>query len=740
MFIYVVSTPLFAALKWAKIGFTNSPRSRIHNFRTAMPPMDARMRHGYINLWRVAGGTEPEARVAERALHDYFVAARCQWEREGDSEWFLFSRMGFETIEAFAAAVGARAVSLGHTPVEIDEALAHRPCPVARELIDLMQAAAPVPAPLNARLIQDYDHNAARFMRDPTERTRRLTASQNEIVAAAAEFYVGNQRGYLQLPCGYGKTRIAARVVVGDSAHPRYPHVIVCAPSLHLRNAWAAELRAYGRHAVITVETGRVAPPAQPTAFVTTYASAHLLLPVVDNADELVDAMTRLDIGGAPAAPPRRWFIILDEVHHMAGVAPTPDVAGPGKTRAMFQRAARVGARVLGLTFTPKMVDAPDGLAVMSMDDEELFGRAIYSMNLRQPVEAGILPDYRIWPLYCPGDAALAARVDAMCEAWHAVEPVDDVHVPIFNKLLLYTRDLADAREACRMIRERLPALPVAVVDGTHGDDERGRILRAFDMAPRAILINCKLFNEGFSMDCIDAVGLLCDKNSYIELVQNLLRAGRYLPTKPVFHMLVPFGADSTAVIANVLVALARVDSRLAAEVSLRLAHGGAALDPRMVVGAGGIDADAYADATRIIQMERLAGGDVDAIRAMFVGVCNVVATGMSRAEVVDLCASHHVDSSAMYAAMCHLIPRLPADPRPRGVTWYDFFHPGDAPRVSVAEFLTLTANKSFTTVTYDTWRDAHAPALPSYTHICDGYFGDININTLFQPTLTGRR
>ena len=96
--------------------------------------------------------------------------------------------------------------------------------------------------------------------------------------------------------------------------------------------------------------------------------------------------------------------------------------------------------------------------------------------------------------------------------------------------------------------------------------------------------------------------------------------------------------------------------------------------------------------------------------------------------SVVDMCLESGVDTSMAYSMMLRLKRTyLPADPRPTGVSWYDFLHPG-ATKMSVDVFkAVLNENNISSAYVYDEWRmdlsTERRAQLPSVSHIMDGYF-----------------
>jgi hypothetical protein len=96
--------------------------------------------------------------------------------------------------------------------------------------------------------------------------------------------------------------------------------------------------------------------------------------------------------------------------------------------------------------------------------------------------------------------------------------------------------------------------------------------------------------------------------------------------------------------------------------------------------------------------------------------------------SVLEMCVESGVDTSMAYSMMLRTkLSYLPSDPRPTGVSWYDFLHPG-ATKMSLEDFkAVLNENNIRLAFAYEQWRDGlsaeRRAQLPSVSHITDGYF-----------------
>jgi hypothetical protein len=96
--------------------------------------------------------------------------------------------------------------------------------------------------------------------------------------------------------------------------------------------------------------------------------------------------------------------------------------------------------------------------------------------------------------------------------------------------------------------------------------------------------------------------------------------------------------------------------------------------------------------------------------------------------SVAEVCLESGVDTSMAYSMMLHTkLIYLPSDPRPTGVSWYDFLHPGTTKMSLEAFKAVLNENNLRLAFAYEQWRDGlsaeRRAQLPSVSHIMDGYF-----------------
>ena len=113
------------------------------------------------------------------------------------------------------------------------------------------------------------------------------------------------------------------------------------------------------------------------------------------------------------------------------------------------------------------------------------------------------------------------------------------------------------------------------------------------------------------------------------------------------------------------------------------------------------------------------------------------------------LCVANGVDTSVDYANArrdkhIQKLQILPEDPRPSGMTWYDYLHPSSEPceRIPASDFVkgVLVPNNLLMDRVYEGWLNTQttniANTIPSVQHIADGFFGKSGSHSTFRVLL----
>jgi len=481
-----------------------------------------------------------------------------------------------------------------------------------------------------------YHKNTEKFIVEQKERNEILDDIQKPVVQKLTEFINSNKEaGQLIAPCGSGKTNMTCKAI-ND-----LKRIVICVPSLRIQEQWGNCLNKKctylgGEYTDIDTELLQ----SDEYCIIVTYASCKKLI------DKLTDTVQ---------------LIIFDEAHHMTGLVSNNKDAGEGITRVLLNSLVEKHVKRLFLTFTPKDVEVDDeNMTVLSMNDETIFGKIIVELKLRDLINKGVLPDYVVWALTSQG-SGLHGKLEQVLTAWETKE---------INHLIIFVEDLDDKEEVKKYLKQKV-SCPVLSVDKPQ---DTKYVIEEFNNE-RAILIDCKRLGEGVDIPIADSVAVLYPKFSTVDIVQMVLRAGRWYEFKSIFHILLPHATDEDmSGIQNILISLAQFDEALRGEVLLTLKT-----DKN---GEGTISQSNYGEhSIERVQYDLISSLDVEKMKTCFQNIRTTLTTKKTKREsyeVVRYCNKQlNIKTKNQYLQSEFIHPKYIKDPkiyfRENWTCWYDF-------------------------------------------------------------------
>jgi len=698
-----------------KLGITKDPYDRIHGYGTAAMA-DDEMSYRFLVEVKTADSTL--SRKIERSWQGRFpqitssVSAR-SLNRASSIEARRFDSI-YNVIEGLKSTLNECSALLSRVALSEKE---------IEDVLRFYQAQSEGTGPVTPNVIASED-----------SRITRINAFQEPHRQRLHEFLVGPERAaMMEAVCGFGKT-----VVTSKALRTTINRLVVVVPTDSLKKYWRGDLIKYGGFAdtdIIDVggsginksEDLVLALKRDRFVLLLCYASTHLL------QDHL---SLRIELA------------IFDEAHRLAGVAAVtksvevgaekdPDI---GRTKRLVRKCADVGIKRLSLTFTPKgfvQDDDSDDL-VNSNNDIELFGEPIIKVSLREMIEAGLLPSYQI--VFPRGETTngdtLKSKVQLYSNAFQKRE--NDVY--LMNHGIIF----AASHKECTQIVEHYKSLdivdkPVVIhLDSASTLEEK---LALFIRSPRAILVNCLLLGEGVNIPIADSVCIMCEKHSYTQIVQMLLRAGRYYPGKSTFYIIMTLlDDDDSESVYSALEALTRIDIYFDEQI-LRTLTGSPAEGedhgPNSVIGEKGID--------DLILTDSANWNDIPKITECFLTLLRRRTKNGTRfmfQMLREQCKRAGILHVAQYNRIREKIGWIEEPWVARNLTAYDFFHGEGEPRVSQEEFRkVIKDNAIVSTASYISWHTTSGAGYPSVEDVNEGYFNAHATNLQqFLPQLGGRR
>jgi len=299
-----------------------------------------------------------------------------------------------------------------------------------------------------------------------------------------AEFTAGNQRVLAVLPCGGGKTALAAKIMQDTlTAHEQGECLLLC-HRIELKNQHISTLEAYG------VDTSRI------------------------RVESVFTEARRLDQHERPL------LLCLDEAHLARA--------------ASWEKCVRhYNTWTLGLSATPCRLDG------RSLGD--VFGSMVQGITQKELTAMGRLAPF---DYYAPCELDLS-RVSKRAGEYSTDEVEDLVCTrTIYGDVLKSYQKFAAGRRTiayCVSVRHsrevadmfNAAGIPSASLDGSIPSAERAAIMRKFRAGEILILSSCNILSEGLDIPAISACLLLRPTNSLALYVQQSSRALRADPEDP---------------------------------------------------------------------------------------------------------------------------------------------------------------------------------------------------------------
>jgi len=344
-------------------------------------------------------------------------------------------------------------------------------------------------------------------------------------------------RAILQMACRCGKTPVAFGVLRSflalGSPGEKPVNALYLVPGLSLLRQTAQKLTSYGFAEPILLVGSDTRPvplagSAEHTLVMTT-DPAVIRAFVSERGRRLVISTYQ----SSPLVPTDAFELtICDEAHRVCGgKAPRPF--------NHFVMAPRVGARLF-MTATPAY--DPPGKSTITMKDREIFGGVAYRYHLRQGIAAGYVNNFRLEivaaPVSSTEDAAMPAQLLA------AMSKVD--------KLLVFCRNIGHASRLCAALAgaprpDSVRPFECLVAHSRMGAGGAAAALRQFaSPGERAVLFNCRLFQEGVEIPALNGVFFAAPRHSPRDIIQSICRPLNWMAGKPGSVVFLPVLHDET--------------------------------------------------------------------------------------------------------------------------------------------------------------------------------------------------
>ncbi len=538
--------------------------------------------------------------VAKIRGEDSFCAIQCKFYREGH-------RIQKADIDSFFTASGKRQFSRrliidttdAPWSANAEDALADQDKPISRIGLDRLEES---PIDWSAYLLRDEVKIAP---------PKSIRPHQQDALQAVREGLADADRGKMIMACGTGKTFTGLKIAEDIAGAGKM--VLFLVPSLALMSQtireWtidaATPLRAFA--VCSDVQVGKRRKSTSDVAEIETH---DLDYPATTNAAKLADkvahsASDRMTVVFSTYQSiqvisdaqhkhglPDFDFIICDEAHRTTGA--TLDGEDESNFVKIHSQDFIAGKKRLYMTATPRVFGdavkskASEASAVLcSMDDESLYGKALFARGFGWAVENQLLADYKVLVLAVDEQMVSTGVQNRLADGSSELK-LDDATKIIgcykaltkhglkdelltdpqpMKRALAFCKDIATSKlvqnEFAAVIHEYLAseegketegdATPLDCqlehVDGTFNAKSRNRLLDWLkeehgDHACR-ILTNARCLSEGVDVPALDAILFMHPRKSQIDVVQSVGRVMRRSPGKNMGYVILPIGVPA---------------------------------------------------------------------------------------------------------------------------------------------------------------------------------------------------
>jgi predicted helicase len=434
-------------------------------------------------------------------------------------------------------------------------------------------------------------------------------------IEAAKKHFIrdGETRGRLIMPCGTGKSLTAFWIAEALKAN----RILVAVPSLALIRQsvkdWTREFLAHNKipdwFCVCTDETvgkqeqdsfvGEVYDVGLPADTDQKKIVAFLRTP--SKAPKIVFTTYQSSATLAAAARKARAkfdLAILDEAHKTVGLH--------SKQFATLLSAKKIKVRQrIFMTATERVPPRGRHDDVLSMDNEEDYGKRFFQLSFKEAIRQKIISDYKILTVVVDDsrvrelidenrilnlnsrnlDEAEAQSLASGIALRAAFKKHRIKHAISFHRSIRAADRYREQQDALNRVRYMGPKTRNFHISSKKTAGRRSDLLSEFVGQTRALMTNARCLTEGVDIPAIDCVAFVDPKQSRVDIVQAAGRALRRFPSKQYGYILLPIivpakmdfeeFADTTAFrqVARTITALSIEDERIADEFRL-IEHG----------------------------------------------------------------------------------------------------------------------------------------------------------------------
>jgi superfamily II DNA or RNA helicase len=389
-------------------------------------------------------------------------------------------------------------------------------------------------------------------------KSNELWDHQRQFIKKSIKYFEDNDRGTAIMACGVGKTYSALKLDKEMGNHL----TLILVPSLYLLsqifNEWAREYcldpdvkfilvgsdcdiddnyKANG----IFVTTDEKNIKTKLNKYTNEYEKV-IIISTYQSSDKLKLALKKKTID----------LIIYDEAHKTVGSNGIFQFALYDENiKAHLRLFLTATPRIYGNTKKIKNEDDND-FEIVSMDNENIYGKQYFSYNIRDAIDNGILCEYEVLLMcisteqleqYKISNKLINVNNDTM--GFHYLATAMMIN-NMFNKkeinhLLTYHSTIKNSKDFKSLLIDIVDKkVDVNQIDGNDSAKRKNDLIRDFKRYDKSVLTSAKVLNEGVNIPIIDSVCFVESRNSAIDIVQCVGRALRKYDGKKKASIIIP--------------------------------------------------------------------------------------------------------------------------------------------------------------------------------------------------------
>lgn len=371
----------------------------------------------------------------------------------------------------------------------------------------------------------------------------QLSAVENSV----KHFKDNNNNGILAMSCGTGKT-LTSNLIANEL---KCTKIIIVVPSLHLLSQFYLEwykltdfksiLIGSDADKDITSKEGMLLTTSvdQITNWIgknyntinvifTTYQSSDKLITALNNTKKVYD------------------MCIFDEAHKTVGHKDS-------QFGSLLN--CKYTTKKLFMTATPRVYKGNND-DIMSMDDNDIYGKIFYEINMKKAIDLKKLTDYQII-IPMSSDARTHQFIEQ--NAYAVIKDFAEVPIQMITSAILTIKAIQEYNgkhiltyhgtiSCAKVFSELLTYLGEKMkikmfcehLSGNTNMNNRAKILKEYEKSSIGIICSAKVLNEGINIKCVDSIVFVDAKHSVIDIIQCMGRCLRLYEGKLLSNVIIP--------------------------------------------------------------------------------------------------------------------------------------------------------------------------------------------------------